>query len=193
MSEFYTAEELFQLGATHVGEGVTVSRRACFYGFRGRIGARTRIDDGAIIKGDARIGRFVHISAYCVVGGSFSNPVILDDFSGLSTFCSVFTASDDYSASALSNPTVPIEKSCIIRGPVTIGLSVVVGSHSVILPNVSIGDGASIGAFSLVSRPVEAGAICVQSAGRLRSVGSRDVERIRCLAADALSSYEKDR
>lgn len=43
------------------------------------------------------------------------------------------------------------------RGPVTIGRDVSIGADALILPGVSIGDGATIGAKSLVNRDVPAG------------------------------------
>lgn len=45
------------------------------------------------------------------------------------------------------------------RGPVVIGKNVMIGANSTILPGVEIGDGAVVGAQSLVNRDVPPGAL----------------------------------
>ncbi|MCL4424812.1 MAG: acyltransferase [Firmicutes bacterium] len=45
------------------------------------------------------------------------------------------------------------------KGPVVIGRDVLIGANSTVLPGVTIGDGAVIGAMSLVNRDVAAGAV----------------------------------
>ena len=52
-------------------------------------------------------------------------------------------------------------------GPVTIGNDVWIGTNCVILPGVSIGDGAVIGAGSVVTRDVESGTIVAGIPARL--------------------------
>lgn len=187
LDPYYSEDELRSLGARDVGRDTRVSRLAHFYAFTGSIGSRTRIDDHAIIKGDVQLGRFVHISAFCIIGGA-GDTVIMRDFSGVSTHCAVFTATDDYRASALTNPTVPSDMAVIVRGPVEVGFGVVVGAHSMILPNVVIGDGASIGGHALVMRNVEPGSICVPRSGALRITGHRDVDEIRRRGAEVLAA-----
>jgi dTDP-4-amino-4,6-dideoxy-D-glucose acyltransferase len=104
----------------------------------------------------------------------------LQDFSGLSGRVSVYSSNDDYSGSALTGPTVPDEMRRVENAPVTVGRHVVVGAGSVILPGVSIAEGACVGALSLVKRDVSAFTIVAGHDGRV--VGERkrallDLER----------------
>ncbi|HHE32654.1 MAG TPA: acyltransferase, partial [Chlorobaculum parvum] len=62
---------------------------------------------------------------------------------------------DDYSGNSLTNPTVPDKYKQLKKAPVHLGRHVLIGSGSVVLPGVSIGVGAAVGALSLVSVPLD--------------------------------------
>lgn len=55
------------------------------------------------------------------------------------------------------------------EAPVKIGANVRIGAHAVILPGVAIGDGATIGAATVVTRNVPPGAIAVGNPARVIS------------------------
>lgn len=59
----------------------------------------------------------------------------------------------------------------------TIGNSVVIGSHAVILGNIAVGDGAKIGSNSVVIESVPAGATVVGVPGRIVRMNGRRLER----------------
>jgi len=179
---FLTRDELLTLGFTEVGAEVRVSRKASFHKTGGRIGHHVRIDDFCIITGTINLGNYIHIAPFCMLSGNAA-PITMKDGSGLSSHCSLYTASDDYRADTLSNPSVPETYKHVTTGPITLGIGVLVGSHSVILPNVTIGDGASIGAQCLIYKPVPEGAIGVSGARKLEIVGQRDAGKIRGMIA----------
>ena len=52
----------------------------------------------------------------------------------------------------MTNPTVHEEYTSEEVGGVTLGRHVIIGANSVILPGVTIGDGAAVGALSLVTK-----------------------------------------
>ena len=103
---FYAPEELRALGCVSVGRQAQVSRLARFYGFQGRLGDHIRIDDFVILKGRVDIGCFVHISSYCLLGGT-AGTVTFGDFSTTAAYVGIYTASDDYSSPLLTNSVVP--------------------------------------------------------------------------------------
>ena len=119
------------------------------------IGDRVMIDDFALIIGgsETSIGSFVHIAAFaCITGGG---RFLMEDFAGLSGGVKVYTGNEQYGGECLTNPTVPSPFRTPIRGMVSIGRHAIVGANSVILPDVTIGEGAVVGACSLVTRNCE--------------------------------------
>ena len=62
---------------------------------------------------------------------------------------------DDYSGEFMANVTIPKEFRHIISGPVRFQKHVIVGAGTVVLPSVIVGEGAAIGALSLVHMKVE--------------------------------------
>jgi len=154
---FYGSKELESMGFQHVGEGAQVSSKASLYGVdRISLGARCRIDDFCILsagEGGIMIGRHVHIAAMCTLIGK--GKIEVCDFAGISGRVSVYSSNDDYSGSCLTNPTVPEEFRRTDNRDVTIGRHAIVGAGSVVLPGVTIGEGAAVGALSLVNRSLE--------------------------------------
>ena len=99
------------------------------------------------------VGSFVHIGGYCLL--SAGNGIRMDDFSGLSQGVRIYSKTDDYSGKYLTNPTIPEKYTKVTRGTVTLGRHVIIGSGTVILPKVSIGEGSSVGALSLVTKSLD--------------------------------------
>ena len=83
------------------------------------------------------IGAFTYINA--------KNSVIIEDYVQIGSHCSI------YSVSTIDNKEgeVILKKNCRI------------GSHSVIMPGVTIGENSIIGAFSFVNKDIPANAIAV--------------------------------
>lgn len=183
---FYSVEELRDLGFSTIGKNTRISRLCIFHAISGHIGDDVRIDDMCIMKGKVTIGAHVHIASFCVISGAQA-PVVLKDFSSAALRTSIFSGTDDYMADTLSNPTVPKELTHQIVGPVTVGLSAMIGAHVVILPNVSIGDGASIGAGCVVYRSVPEGGILRMPRADL-VVRRRNVSRIKELLCRVLDN-----
>lgn len=145
---YFTPEELDALGIK-AGKGVQFSRYTKIYTAGIEIGDYSRVDDGCILIGNIRIGRRVHIAPYCVLYGR--NTITIDDFSGFGAFSCFHTESDDYSGESIFGPQVPRELiSKKHYGPINIGKGVIGGTRCTYLPDISINDGVSIGAHSLV-------------------------------------------
>lgn len=152
MNSFYSEQELNEIEFKGLGKNVLISRKCSIYSPDNIIiGDNVRIDDFCILSGKIELGSYIHIAAYCGLYGG-DKGIKMKDFSGLSSRCVVYAASDDYSGEALTNPMIDDEYRNIISSKVIIGKHVVIGSNSTILPGVEIGDGSSVGSCSLVTK-----------------------------------------
>lgn len=155
-TSFYSEKELKALGLCSYGKNVLISRNAKMYGAdKISIGDNVRIDDFCILSGNVKLGNFIHIAAYSALFGGESG-IVMEDFSTLSSRCVIYGVSDDYSGMALTNPTVPEKFRNISGGKVIIRRHTILGTGVSVLPNVTIGEGCSIGSMSLVNKSVEA-------------------------------------
>ncbi len=153
---YLNPDQLYSLGLREFGANVLISDKASIYGAAGiSIGDNVRIDDFCVLSagpGGIRIGDFVHVAVYSSLIGTES--IVLDDFCNISSRVSIYSSSDDFSGSALTNPTIPDEFKAVIHGKVRLHRHAIVGSGSVILPGVTIFQGGAVGALSLVTHPV---------------------------------------
>jgi len=170
------------LGFAHVGQDVIIWPLAKVVSPEGiSIGDSVIIDDFVFLMGGKRtiIGSFVHIASFVSItgGGEF----IIEDFAGVSSGSRVFTGDDDYLGGSLTGPTVPHPYRVPIRSFVHIKKHAIIGANTVILPGVTIGEGAAIGANSLVTKDCEPWTIYVGSPARV--LRPRPRERILALEA----------
>lgn len=152
----YSQQELDNLGLKNLGENVLISKDAKIYNpHKITIGNNVRIDDFCILSGEVVIGNNVHLAPGVQLAAG-AGKITLKDFAGVA-FNTVITASnDDYSGKSLTGPTVTEEfKKSKTVGEVIIGKHVIIGTSCVILPNVNIGEGSSVGALSLVSKNLD--------------------------------------
>jgi len=153
MSRYLTELELSNSGFKFVGKNVMVHENINIHGIENiSIGNNVRIDPytSLIATGLITIGSYIHIGSYCYLSGGES--IVMEDFSGLSQGVKLYTRSDDYSGEYLTNPTVPSQYTNIEKGAITLRKHVIVGSGSVILPGVTVGEGSAVGALSLVNK-----------------------------------------
>ena len=119
------------------------------------IGDSVIIDDFVLLMGGKRtqIGSFVHIASFTSISGG--GDLVMEDFTGLSGGVRVYTGNEDYSGGCLTNPSVPYPYRLATRSFVYIKKHAIIGANTVILPGVVIGEGAAIGANSLVTKDCE--------------------------------------
>lgn len=154
MDSFYSERELLEIGFKSIGKNVKLSRKASIYSpDEISIGDNVRIDDFCILSGSITIGSNIHISAYVALYGA--KGIVIRDFSGISPKSTVYSAMDDFTGDYLIGPIHPSEVTNVYGGTVIINKYVQIGCNSVIFPNLKIGEGSVIGAFSLVNRNVE--------------------------------------
>ncbi len=151
------------------------------------IGDNSQIDDFVFLNAGemCKIGRFIHISSFCsIIGGG---KLFMDDFSGLSAGCRLITGSDDFKGPFLSNPTIPDTYKNVSSGVISIGKHAIIGTNSIILPDIEIPEGATVGAGCLVNKSLEAWTIYAGS--KPRKVGERDKDGIVDLEKKFLHEY----
>jgi galactoside O-acetyltransferase len=155
---YYSSLELRSFGFARVGENCTVARNCTIIGLANIVlGDHVRIDGFSSLiapHGRIRIGSRVHIATGCMLGGRAG--IELGDYSSLSQGVRLFTAIDDFSGKKLSNATVPPDYAGVQEAPIVVGRYVPIGSGSLVLPSVTIGEGAAVSAMSLINRSLDA-------------------------------------
>lgn len=137
----------------HLGKNVIIGKTVRIrYPELVSIGDNCIIDDFTYISTALEMKGYNHISSGCKIIGGRSSSLIMEPFSTFSPNVVVAAGSDDY-ISGIATPLVPMEfKGDVKYGTTTIGKHCIVGSGSVLLPNVRLGDGVSVGALSLVNK-----------------------------------------
>lgn len=165
MNSFYTKEELIGIGFLEIGEDVLISRKCSIYSpHKICIGNNVRIDDFCILSGNIRIGSNIHISAYCALYGAFG--IELEDYTGISPRSIIFSASDDFSGDYLIGPVHNSLYTNVTGGKVTLKKYSQLGANTIVLPNITVGEGAVTGAMTLVNRNLAEWTINVGSPSR---------------------------
>ena len=169
--------QAYKLKFAHVGQDVVIWPMAKIVAPEViSIGDSVIIDDFVFLMGGAKttIGSFVHIASFTSItgGGEF----LMEDFSGLSGGIQVYTGNEDYLGGSMTNPAVPFPYRVPIRSFVHIKKHAIIGANTVILPSVVIGEGAAIGANSLVTRDCKPWTI--YAGCPVRELRSRPRERI---------------
>lgn len=152
---FYSREELEKLGFKQLGKNVKISDKASIYNHELiSIDDNSRIDDFCVLSGNITIGKNVHIAVFCNMAGG-EKGIVMEDFSGLAYGVNVFTQSDDYTGLSLTNPTVPDQYKIETKKPILIKRHVIIGAGSMVFPGVTLEEGCSVGAMSMVTKSTQ--------------------------------------
>lgn len=155
---FLSDSELDGLGFKSVGSNVLISNNASFYNpSKISIGSNVRIDDFCVLSAGSdgiEIGNFIHIAVFSSIIGA--GKVTLSDFCNISSRVSIYSSNDDYTGASLTNPMIPDDYKNVQIADVYIGRHAIIGSGSILLPGITIGDGVAIGALSLVNKDCHA-------------------------------------
>lgn len=153
-TSFYTADELAQLGLHSYGQNVKISRFARIYSPNLiSIGDNVRIDDFCILSGHIALGSHIHISPYVVLYGA--NVIELEDYTGISARCTIYSAMDDFNGDYLVGSIHDDRMRNVTGGKVILKKYSQIGAHCVVFPNVIIGEGSVVGSCSLVNKSLE--------------------------------------
>jgi acetyltransferase-like isoleucine patch superfamily enzyme len=121
--------------------------------------------------GCIKIGKRTHIAPFCVILGQ--GGVEIGSFVGISPGAKIMSLSDwPGNGKRICGPMVPMSQRGLKEGKITIKNEVNIGSNSVIMPGVTIGEGAVIGANTIISADVEPWTIVLGIPPRV--IGKRD-------------------
>lgn len=158
---YYSECELKNLGFKSLGKNVKISTKASIYNHdQIEIGDNSRIDDFCVISGKITIGRFVHITPMCLFAGGQLG-IEVSDFCTFAYGVKIFTQSDDYSGTTMTNSNIPKKYKNEFISTVNIAEHSIIGAGSMIMPGVTLAEGTSVGAMSLVRNSTEAWSIYV--------------------------------
>jgi len=154
MNSFYSSSELSEIGFKAVGKNVLVSRKCSIYNAEQIIlGDNVRIDDFCLLTGNIKIGSYVHISAFSALYGA--GGIIIGNYCGLSPRSIIFSATDDFSGESMISPMVPEELTNVKKETVFMEDFSQLGASTVVMPGVSIKEGAVTGINTLVKDNLE--------------------------------------
>lgn len=174
--EYLTEKELQNHGFAKLGKNVKIHTRASLYGLENiEIGDNVRIDDFAVIIATNRcvIKNHVSIHNFCFLGSKYG--ITLGNFVTLAPGVKIFTASDDYHGNYLTGVTVAPNLTGGKKAPVHIEDHVIFGANAIVLPGCRIGEGAAIGALSLVKTNLSAWGIYGGIPARLLKERNKDL------------------
>lgn len=177
MNSFYSQTELAEIGFQSYGKNVLISRFARFYSpEKITIGDNVRIDDFCILSGKISLGSHIHISAY--VGLYAANGIEMEDYTGISPRCTLFSAMDDFSGDYLIGPVHSTKLTNVTGGKIVIKKFAQIGANSVVFPNLIIGEGAVVGAFSLVTSSLSEWGIFVGIPAKWKKERSKKIKNL---------------
>lgn len=192
---YFNETELRQFGFKSVGDNVQVAKNCTIIGLENIvIDCHVRIDGFSTLiaagKGSLHIGSYVHIGGYCALFAGAG--ITLNDFSGLSQGVKLYSTSDNYDGSVMTNPTVPAILTGVKKAPIFVGRHAIIGSQSVVMPGVTVAEGCAIGANSLITKNTDEWSIYFGSpAKRLKSRQKTLLENEQQLLSGC--SYNRDK
>lgn len=121
------------------------------------IGEYTWIDQHVSVNGmlgEISIGKRVHVGPFTQIWARA--PVMIEDYVGISSFVKILANSEVSSGGKrMSGPMIPEEHKSYQTAPITIRKDAAIGTTSVILPGVELGEGAVVGPNSVIMRNIK--------------------------------------
>jgi galactoside O-acetyltransferase len=134
------------------------------------------IDDFTYISTQLIIEKCCHISSGSKLIGGINSKVIMREFSTLAPNVVLAAGSDDY-ISGIASPIVDKRfKGHCEFGQIELGKHSIVGANTTVMPNTHFGEGAAVGAQSLVKSNLDAW--CLYAGIPAKRIKSRDKKRI---------------
>ena len=136
-----------------IGKNVQIGRNVYFrYPGEVEIGDNVIIDDFCYFTTSVKIGDYCHISPSCSVIGGKASYFEVGNYCGIAAGCRIICGSDDFLEGFWKCAHSHSVQTKCQAAEVVIKNHVLIGSNTVILPNVTIAEGSAVGALSLVNK-----------------------------------------
>jgi galactoside O-acetyltransferase len=119
------------------------------------LGSHSTIDDFVFLNAgrSTRLGNYVHIACHVsVIGGG---ELEVGDYGVIATGARILTATDTCSDGARMSTHLPDEYRHVFDAKVHLGRDAFIGANAVVMPGVTVGEGAVAGAGSVITRDLE--------------------------------------
>ena len=153
------------------------------------IGNHVAIDNGVTISTQLTIGDYVHIAPFVVMIGGKKSKVVLENFSFVAAGTKIVAGSEDYTGKGLGGPTIPAEFRDLNLTTVTFKKYSGCGVNCSVMPGVTFGEGAILGANSLATKDLEPLTIYVGSPAK--PIATRNRDKILQLANSLIKNNDQ--
>lgn len=141
----------------HMGKNVLIDVGVFLYGTKNiSIGDYVWIDTGVRLEamlGEITIGKRVHIAPNAIIAAR--EPVIIHDYVGIGAGAKIYANSErPFGGKRMSGPMIPEKYKAYYSKKIIIGKDSCVGTGSVLLPGAGIGEGAVVGANTVIKKEI---------------------------------------
>lgn len=146
------SKELIEIGVDTIIDPNAIIRRPNLVS----VGSHCAIDSGAYFTTQVRIGSYVHIGPYVSVIGGANSRLIVEDFATIAAGARIICRGEEHLGKGLIGPTIPDKyKDVLVGGEVVVKRFANVLTNAVVFPGVTIGEGAVIGANTVMHNDAE--------------------------------------
>tara|TARA_B100000519_G_C14257620_1_gene445838 strand:+ start:4280 stop:4969 length:690 start_codon:yes stop_codon:yes gene_type:complete len=104
--------------------------------------------------GSITIGKRVHIGSFSIIGAG-KEGLVINDYVGVGAGCRIYGHSEiQKDGKRMSGPMIPWRYKAYHSGPVVLEKDSVLGTNSVVLPGVTIGEGAVVSPGSVITKDI---------------------------------------
>lgn len=121
------------------------------------IGNHVAIDPYVYITTAIEIGDYVHIGPFVSVIGGVKARLVMEDFTTIAAGCRLICASDDFAGgTGIIGPVVPKKFQSELKvDPIVMEKHSALGTSVIVFPGITIGEGAVVGAGSVVTKSLK--------------------------------------
>jgi galactoside O-acetyltransferase len=153
------------------------------------VGDHVAIDFGFVLTTAARIGSYIHIGPHVSVIGGKSARLILGDFCSIAAGVRIICKGDEHLGEGIVGALVPTKyKDRQIGELIEVPRFAALGTNSIVMPGIKIGEGAVVGANSMLK--IDAKPWTIYAGSPAKPIGSRPKDKILKFAEEIGESRE---